>query len=213
MLVGEQEDTFTVHETLICEHAAFFKAACSGDWKEGPTRTVRLSSSSPANFQIYLDWLYSHQQLDLTDLAMKSVEEAGLSCKQKLAENLALHHISKLINLWVMGDYLMDTIFKNRVMDNIIWHELPKRRLVKLHMINRIITNTPRVSGLQRWVIDHTALLVDAAQLQAMREWLPPDVVFELLKKMVSVRVALVGAKSLLPDFESREKYHEQVVL
>ncbi|KAK5113131.1 hypothetical protein LTR85_010949 [Meristemomyces frigidus] len=207
VLVGEDEEAFTVHESLICGHADFFKAACSAEWKEGQTRTVRLPPTKPARFQIYLDWLYSQQLLVVMDAVKKALEQDDIPT-HKDTQPLLL--ICELCQLWMLGDYLLDVTFKNKVMDNILAHELPRRRLIMLPTIRTVIDGTPKDCGLQWWMVDHVAPLVEVSQLEEMRAWLPADVVFELLKKMVMVRLSSATARGYLPVAATRDKYHEQ---
>ncbi|KAK4543404.1 hypothetical protein LTR36_005547 [Oleoguttula mirabilis] len=147
VLVGVDEEAFTIHESLICDRSDFFKAACSGEWKESQTRTVRLPpSTTPAHFQIYLDWLYSQRQQSLTELLEVLLQEEGVSDADDV---MALQVLEGLCELWMLGDYLLDVTFKDRAIGNIVAHELPTRCLILPDTIQKVINNTRKDSGLQ----------------------------------------------------------------
>lgn len=209
VLVGGDEYAFTVHESLLCGHADFFKAACSAGWKEGQTRTVRLPPATPAHFEIYLDWLYSQQQANLTDKLTKILTEEGLAQSVDELYQQQLQLIDKLCDMWLLADYILDTDFKNKVMDAILMHDLSQHRLIMQSTIRKIITNTTKESGLQRWTIEHLALFVAVLDLDAMHEWLQADVVFEVLKKMVPYRLANTALSRRVPTLQSKQKFYD----
>lgn len=207
-MVGSDEYAFTVHERLLCDHANFFKAACSAEWKEGQTRTVRLPPATPAHFEIYLDCLYSQQKVDVTQKLTALLAEEGVSYSYQ-DDIQPLQIIDNLCDLWRLADYILDIDFQNTVLKNLLMHDLPQRRLILPATIRNVITNSPKESGLQRWMMDHLAQFVAVADLDKMHEWLPADVIFELLKKVVPCRHV---NKSLVPTLQNAFRYSSRIL-
>jgi len=209
VLVGDEEAAFTVHEALICKHSDFFTAACSGEWKEGQTRTVRLPApNDPAHFQLYLDWLYSQRLVNVTELVRKGLVEQDVSTQSGAQ---GLHVVDGLCDLWILGNYLLDTSFKNTMISRVITNEVPRGGLILLSTVKKIIKGTPTDSGIQRWLLDHLGPLITAQQLEEAREWLPAQFVFHLLKKMTNFRDKVNNVKTYLPQKADYRKYHDGV--
>lgn len=80
MLVGPEEKSFFAHEGIITHHSAFFRAACSGNFKESKERVVRLSTADPGVFQILLHWVYTKA---LIKLAPDTIDENEDKCGTK----------------------------------------------------------------------------------------------------------------------------------
>lgn len=76
----------------------------NGEWRESKERSIRFASNDPEVFQIYIHWLYLHTlpvRIDLPGLAGNS-------------------EYVQLANAYVLGDMLLDTDFKDAVIDAII---------------------------------------------------------------------------------------------
>ena len=60
ILVGKDEQRFTVHKDIICEKSEFFQAACSQRRREEQEMVVRLPDlRAPYMFPVYMDWVYT----------------------------------------------------------------------------------------------------------------------------------------------------------
>ena len=70
-----------------------------GEWKESQEKSVSLPETKVADFEVYLEWLYTGQIVTLDDLL-----------------NLG----TTLIRIYVLGDFLIDDRFSNAVMDTLI---------------------------------------------------------------------------------------------
>ncbi len=64
VIVGPQQEEFTVHKTLLCAASEFFKAALSSNFIEGKEQKVTLPEDDPQYFQLVYDWLYSGRVAD-----------------------------------------------------------------------------------------------------------------------------------------------------
>lgn len=69
MLIGPEEQVFTVHRDAICAKSKFFKAACS-EWEGDQAITVTLPKVDGKVFQNYVDWIYGN-----TLMAASTVDE------------------------------------------------------------------------------------------------------------------------------------------
>ena len=79
-------------------------------------KTIRLEQHSPAAFKIYLESLYANDA-DLATIATTYVDELVPVPERHEDEDSAAHNAGhSLCKLWVLGDYLADTKFKNDVL-------------------------------------------------------------------------------------------------
>ena len=58
VLVGSNQELFTVHKNLICASSPFFERAMSGEWAESATQTIEMPDDEPGIFALYIYWLY-----------------------------------------------------------------------------------------------------------------------------------------------------------
>ena len=120
IIVGQAEESFTIHEDTLCTCSKFFKATVSKDWVEAQAKTVHLTEQEPWAFKIYLESQYA----DTTDiLALATNRVKGITANEiKRAEKRNARFDVGLIlcQLWVLGDFLGDTSFKNDVMASLV---------------------------------------------------------------------------------------------
>jgi hypothetical protein len=64
ILVGEEQQDFSVHKDLICHHSPYFKAAFNLEFDEAKTGTMKLPEISVEIFQLFLGWLYTQKLRD-----------------------------------------------------------------------------------------------------------------------------------------------------
>ena len=118
VLVGEKEQSFIVHQDIICASSEFFRAAVSKGWQEEETKTVRLREHSPAAFKIYLEWLYVGKDgdVDLEALALTYADEL-IPEDERIPETILprLFAGHALCKLWMLGDFLDDEKFNDDV--------------------------------------------------------------------------------------------------
>ncbi|KAI9746900.1 MAG: hypothetical protein M4579_007563, partial [Chaenotheca gracillima] len=65
--IGDQQKTYEVHESLICEASDYFKTALRGGFKGAETKQVSLLGVEPETFAFVLYWLYSGSLEKLSD--------------------------------------------------------------------------------------------------------------------------------------------------
>jgi BTB/POZ domain len=58
LLVGEEEKSFSVHKSLVYEHAPSVKAGIEGRWTENGTHCFALKEHSCETVGYFLDWIY-----------------------------------------------------------------------------------------------------------------------------------------------------------
>ncbi|ETI25631.1 hypothetical protein G647_02405 [Cladophialophora carrionii CBS 160.54] len=64
IIVGPQQEEFTIHKNLICAASTFFQTALTGNFIEGAEQKVTLSEEDPQYLQLAYDWLYSGRVAD-----------------------------------------------------------------------------------------------------------------------------------------------------
>lgn len=99
--VGEpavQRD-FTILHSIATKSSKFMQTTFSGEWRESHERSVSLPETKVADFEVYLEWLYTGQIVTLDDRR---------------------HLGATLIRLYMLGDFLHDDRFSNAVMDALI---------------------------------------------------------------------------------------------
>jgi hypothetical protein len=103
--VGQRSE-HKVDEKLLRNSSSFFKAALSHEWKESQARIIDLPTIEPETFQAYLDWLHTHRVYVSTSL--------DPSPDQRQQE------MDKLIDAYILGDYLQDIDYIDTIMDAIL---------------------------------------------------------------------------------------------
>ena len=105
-MVGQEQQSFNIHEALIRSRSDFFDAALSKRWKEGRENYMELPEDSPEIVQCYFQFLYTGQ------VFIKWTRDCSkMSANENLPEYLTLAH------LYVLGEKVHDIAFKNAVMD------------------------------------------------------------------------------------------------
>ena len=64
VIVGSEQQIFTVHKALICTASPFFQTALASGFIEGAEQKVQLPEEDPQLFQLAYDWLYSGRVAD-----------------------------------------------------------------------------------------------------------------------------------------------------
>ncbi|KAK3070761.1 hypothetical protein LTR53_009877 [Teratosphaeriaceae sp. CCFEE 6253] len=104
VLVGPDEESFSIHASIATSKSKFFEAACRGTWTEAQAKVVRLPEVSPDIFKAYVQWMYSGEVVN------PSEPEIDAGCEGH-APQVAL------VKLYHLGDVLLDLPLRNRVMD------------------------------------------------------------------------------------------------
>lgn len=95
VLVGEDEEKFSVHKDSICEKSKFLSAAVSsGRWREGKKKLVRLPDIRSDKFRLYVHWVYTGEVVP--------------EVKWNVPEADADQALSAYIAAYILGDVLDD---------------------------------------------------------------------------------------------------------
>lgn len=141
VLVGKDEERFTVHKDNICEKSKFFEAALSGEnWLEAKEKLVRLPDVDPQAFQAYAHWCYTNKVVLEVCYQSTAVTER----EQKFAYT----------ELYILADVLDDAELRKHVLELLIdgigvWHN-------QLHIsaVHGIWERTPKGSPLRTLVLE-----------------------------------------------------------
>ena len=100
-----------VHTSFATKSSTFFRAALKHDWKEAREKRIVLPDTAVADFEIYLQWLYTGHLVDLDKVVFIV---AGAT----------------LVRLYILGDYLGDYLgdncFSNTIIDKLIQYSSGK---------------------------------------------------------------------------------------
>lgn len=100
---GKVVRDYTIHEHILRSHT-FFGNALRHDWKEAQERIVKLPETHPDHFDLYVQWIYSHQ------LHFQPSPESGVIQSE----------IARLLRAYVLGQYLLDGDFRDAVIGDMI---------------------------------------------------------------------------------------------
>ncbi|KAL3468862.1 hypothetical protein BJX99DRAFT_268968 [Aspergillus californicus] len=110
IVVGDEQEVFSVHEALVRSSSVFFDKAMAGSWKESTQRLVHLPKHDPKIFALYIHWLYC-------DTMPVFCDEPGPPANLEYLQ---------LVMAYVLGDKLLDIAFQNAAIDAIIEKSLSK---------------------------------------------------------------------------------------
>ncbi|KIW65947.1 hypothetical protein PV04_08160 [Phialophora macrospora] len=74
IVVGCQQEEFTIHKNLICAASEFVQAALNSNFIEGAKQRFILPEEDPQVFQMVYDWLYSGRVADGVTTYLKKEE-------------------------------------------------------------------------------------------------------------------------------------------
>lgn len=141
-----------VHKSLICASSPFFKAACSGTWKESEEKVVRLPEQLPDSFEVYLHMLYT-QEFDVWG----DDKEAFLETCKDRANGNGTNLFDRMLHHFVLGDVLRDVHFCNKVVDGLV-EAIERLRFIPAgSTIRKHWDNLPSNCTMRRVLIDCAA--------------------------------------------------------
>lgn len=144
VLVGEAAEVFHVHENVLVNSSDFFKKAIHGEFKENEG-IVRLPTQDPEVFKVYTQWLY-RRTIGLAVAAKGHEDKEEL--KMKLVVGWAV-----LVELYVLGDMLLDEEVCNAAMDAIL-HIMDVEKCCPTGLASRVEAKLSNTSPLYRLVVD-----------------------------------------------------------
>lgn len=136
---------------------------------------------------------------------MASLQDMEVPSEDNIRE---IQLLDELVDLWILGDFLLDLAFKNQVINSLLSQWLPRSRLMPMSTIRKVIMGTPQGCGIYRWTLRNIAALANVVTLREMKTWLPVEVHFELLERVVELRIAHVT--KTLPTLSQREDYYDK---
>lgn len=179
--IGDLQETFFVHEDIICERSKFFKAACSKDWLENQDKTVKLPEQEVETFRMYVETVYT-EKVDYVALAQFLAAMNGKARKRTSEdETQDTAAYLGLCKLWIAADFLGDSKVRNDIIDCVICMT-PKTEGLTWEAIFFIASKTAVQAGLHRWLIDFLGRNIDSYQLGDFLNGLPAQSIQQLLE-------------------------------
>lgn len=172
IIVGEEKNEFVVHSRKLLRSSGFFLAVTKHT--TGPrARKIELPQIIPVIFGMYVHWLYHSKFPPLLD----NVENRS-------------HYVS-LCQAYLMGHDLLDTRFRNAVLNALIhaWHKRdqnPSCIEAKL-----IYEGTKQGDPVRRMIVDIAAVDISAHRLWSdnlEHDTCPKEFLVDLIKRMAEVR-------------------------
>ena len=140
-VVGTKDaETFAIHQNVVSKQSAFVRLALQGNWQEAKSRVIPLPDDDPKTFEIYQAWLYDRKIY--TDRWI--VGFTGLDTEPR-----------RLLKAWILGDKLLDTNFKDALMDALIGRLSDTEAFAAFRAATSFIyTRTPDGSAPRRLLTD-----------------------------------------------------------
>lgn len=132
--MGPEATVLHVHESVVRPHSCFFDAALDKCWKEGRDKRVLLPEDTPEIAELYLKFLYTGKIM--------------VGWTQKLAQPKSHENLPEyftLAHLYVFGEKIGDTVFKNAVMDTFVRRMTEPVAVVVVGSSSRTWSPTTRV--------------------------------------------------------------------
>ena len=135
-----------IHEDLINKNSTYFRECRLEQGPIAEVKDVKLSFANASCLRQYLDWLYAGREV-LSGIVRRYSRVVPIG-KEKWRR--------ALIDLWLLGEDLGDTGFKNQVMDHLQKIQFSLDEKLGLAGIVEIYDKTRPESGLRSWLLDHT---------------------------------------------------------
>ena len=202
--MGVDEQRFVVHKSLICASSAFFKAACSGTWKENEEKIVRLPEQLPESFEVYLHMLYTG-----TFDIWGDDEEALIATCKDTANGKSTNLFNRIISCFVLGDVTRDARFCNRAVDGLIESMNKVNCVPGPTVISKHWDNLPSGCAMRRLLVDCVAHSVSYDHMVERAEQFPQSFITGVA--LAGVRDRNLALKDKVYARKSKCYYHEHV--
>ncbi|KAK4497053.1 hypothetical protein PRZ48_011502 [Zasmidium cellare] len=184
VLVGNEEQRFTVHENSLRVNSAFFEAALRRDWMETVDRTVKLPEESPERFHVYVQWVYCGLY-------------KGLKGRPELSPN-------DLARLYTLGARLQDHDFQDAALDAFIYRCGEKETIPDDNIVFLIFSNTTKGDPMRRLLVKMRVRSGMVGNFDNEMGTQMAEFYFDIAKK------SMEGVDpSVAPDGPGRCKYHQ----
>lgn len=178
--MGAQERRYSVHKKLVCQASDFFRAACTGEWKESKERLVKLPEIEPATFAVYICWIYTGE----IDVATQTVDDQVQSIKYERAMTNDVYRglLARLTCSFALGDMLQDVTFKNAIIDELVALYTGGRKTPPPSDAHALWKAVPQESGFTRVFVDIVAVGCNVASFNKDAVDYPEGFVQEIAK-------------------------------
>ncbi|PPJ52863.1 hypothetical protein CBER1_11312 [Cercospora berteroae] len=170
-------ETFAIHKQLLAAKSEFVRLALQGNWREAKAGVISLPDDDPKTFEVYQAWLYDRKIY--TDLWVDGIHDK---------------ESRQLMNAWVLGDKLLDTDFKDALMDALVGRLRDTQAFAGLRLATSFIySKTPDGSAPRRLLTDiytyHGASWwVDEVMHSGLQETYAVDFLKDLSKRQLTQR-------------------------
>lgn len=197
-----KHEDFTVHETLIKKTSEFMRATLNGEWKESKDRLIKLPDVEPANFRLYVQWLYTERLHTITPGDPTSLGSA-------IAEEIKELYL--LVDLYILGNYILDNTFMDTVSDAIVrWSQqmgsFRSRAAVWAH--GPAYKKLPATSPLRRLLPDIAAWALNEVDIHNSLHYKPEDHDPDFLRDIVRAMATRIYSKGKPPLATSKGTCH-----
>lgn len=190
--VGKEAESFTVHKSLLCDTAAYFRAALEGGFLESQTQILELPEDDPSAVEHFLLWLYNGDIFD--------EDENPESISWEL-----------LVKIYLFGQARGIPRLQNDAIDKFIDKE---RRLAVLETkpLRMVYDHTAAGSPMRRLYVDLAAyggLFEDGLWFDDKSEY-PKEYLIDLIKAQHGIH----KSKNKPPEIDfqqSRSNYHVEI--
>lgn len=156
-IIREEQEKFSIHQGMFCQHSAFFESATKIIWNDGKERTIALPKDEVEVFDLSATWLY------LGKILSREPKSIG----QSDSDHNELH---TLIKAFCFGEKIQDGPFKDAVVDAVVSYsatpdERGRRWFPTMSMVDRAYKGIPQGSPFRR-------LLADMHVYHGNRQWI-----------------------------------------
>lgn len=130
-IVGKKGKEFVLHTDVASRSSEFFRAAMNNDWKESQQKRVTLKELDAAHFEVYLQWLSTHDRSFLEDFTLR-----------------------RLAELYVMGDFLVDSAFRVDTLTRFTSKAIDRHFHPSLDTVTFIWEHTPENCPLRQMTVE-----------------------------------------------------------
>jgi hypothetical protein len=167
---------------VVCSTSKFFKAACSASWKEGQEGIVRLPTTKPSVFEMYVDWIYFSE----------------------IASKVTGTLTGPLFDLFLLGDMVDDRDVRNKVMDALQANNRKTLTSPSPSDIRYVWENTSEGSMLRKWVLDLYVLRSKPYFANHVAQ-LPSELVMQIAAKLMEQTTCITPEAFLAKSQEYQE--------
>ena len=193
VLVGKGEKAYTLHTCYARKSSEFLSTALNGSWKEAKDGKIRLPDANPCLFEHYSQWLYTGE-LDI-----------NLDKEDATKEEIAAYNYEVLMRLYVMAHFLLDTAFRNVVVDSTIKTLDNTKFRPGVPSIRYIWDKTPEKCAMKRLITRLWTLDVPASHFRDTEGY--PGFQASLLEDFCRLRDSSMQLEGV--NFKTRCSYHE----